>query len=154
MTTDSIITMVGSLVSVISMVVAIMQASNAKNYREQIKADIRKINLAKCTQKIDRILEICNQLPTSLNQQPRGNKVPNIVKDINNQLSHSISILSELGADKEIRENLVNAQNKLHFYEKNYTQGSIDSDDVLKIRSYIQDSISTSNTILYGIGEK
>ncbi|MGE6440713.1 hypothetical protein ACQKC9_03995 [Psychrobacter sp. NPDC078409] len=154
MTTDSIITMVGSLVSVISMVVAIMQASNAKNYREQIKADIRKINLAKCTQKIDRILEICNQLPTSLNQQPRGNKVPNIVKDINNQLSHSISILSELGADKEIRENLVNAQNKLHFYEKKYTQGSIDSDDVLKIRSYIQDSISTSNTILYGIGEK
>ena len=151
---NNIITIISTIVSVLSMIIAIWQASSAKSYREQIKADIRKISLAKCTQKVERILGICNDLPTSSNNIPRGMKVAVIIKDINSQLGHSIGVLSEIGADKEIRENLVQAQNVLHSYEKKHIEGSIDSDDVLKIRSYIQDSISTSNTNLYNIGEE
>lgn len=153
MTTDSIITLVGTIVTLISMFVAIRQASSAKNYREQIRADVRKISLAKCTRDMESILETCNQLPTDPQNKPRGNKVPNIIKDIKSQLDNSIGVLSTIGADNKIRENLVQAQKTLHSYEKSYTQENVDIDKLLKIRLSIQDAISISNTALYGIGE-
>ncbi|WP_025644209.1 MULTISPECIES: hypothetical protein [unclassified Psychrobacter] len=154
MTTDSIITLVGTIVTLISMFVAIKQASSAKNYREQIRADVRKISLAKCTRDMEGILDTCNQLPIDPKKMPRGNKVSNTIKDIKSQLDNSIGVLSTIGADNKIRENLVKAQTTLHSYEISYTQGRVNSNELLEIRSFIQDSISISNTTLYSIGEK
>lgn len=153
MTLDSVITLGGTIVTLISMVITIIQTANAKKYRKQIKADIRKISLAKCTRGMEDLLETCNQLPSDFNNIPRGIKIHIICKDINSQLSNSIAILSKNGVDNEIRMKLVEVQTLIHSYEKSYSQESLNGDILLQIRSILQDAISISNENLYGIGE-
>lgn len=158
LTTDSLITLIGTIVTVISMIVAIKQASNAKKYREQIKFDIRKIDLAKCTEQIIKALEDSRRLPISYNNISkgtyRGTNILNLIESINTQLDHSIGVLNEIGKDNDIRKSLVNAQKKLHKYEVNYHKEEIEADDVQELRGYIQNSISSLNARLYQIEKK
>ena len=154
LTTDSLITLVGTVITIISMVVAIRQASAARNYRQQIKYDIRKIELAKCAEQMRKALDNSRSLPINYNNIPRGKNILDLIESIKAQLDYSIGVLSHEDSDKKIRTSLVNAQKKLDNYELNFQSKKIHASDVTELRIYIQDSISSSNTMLYGLEEK
>ncbi|MGI3044326.1 hypothetical protein ACRTDM_21600 [Shewanella algae] len=149
MTSDSIITITGTLITIVSMFVAIWQASQAKDYKEQIKFDIRKINLSGSSERLKRAQDDIRRLPTSSQNIPRGTKVSDLIHNIKTQFDFSLSVLASDGEDKDIREILSEAQNKLNSYEVSWNAGSPSHQDVNDLQSLVQDAISQANSRIY-----
>ncbi|EJL6658661.1 hypothetical protein QXB71_003912 [Vibrio cholerae] len=154
MTTDSMITLVGTVVTVISMFITICQVVKAKKYREQIKFDIRKINLASCAERLRRAQDDIRRLPLSTTSIQRGVKVPELILSIKAHFDYSIGAINSQGPDSDIRGILTNAQQKLNDYEIGFNSQTINHTDVHELQSLIQDSISTSNSRIFELEGK
>lgn len=154
MISDSIITITGTLITVISMCVAIWQASQAKNYKEQIKFDIRKINLSGASERLKRAQDDIRRLPISSQSIDRGIKVGDLIHNIKSQFDFSLSILAPDGEDRDIREILTTAQNKLNSYEVSWSSDSPNAQDMNDLQSLVQDAISQSNSRIYQLEGK
>lgn len=146
MTSDSIISLTGTIVTVIAMVVAIWQARAAKNYKEQIKFDIRKINLSGSTEKLKRAQDDIRKLPASTSAVPRGIKVPVLIPNIKSQFDFSFGVIDSNGPDKDIRLLLTSAQQKLNSYELGWNANSLNPSDLHELQSLVQDAIAQSNS--------
>ncbi len=131
------------------MVVAICQARAAKNYKEQIKFDIRKINLSGSTEKLKRAQDDIRKLPASTSAVPRGIKVPELIPNIKSQFDFALGVIDSNGPDKDIRLVLANAQQKLNSYELGWNASSLNPSDLHELQSLVQDAIAQSNSRIY-----
>lgn len=154
MTTDSIITIVGTAVTIIATIITIHQAKKAKDYKEQIRFDIRKINLSGSSERLKRAQDDIRKLPSCTNSVPRGIKVLELIPNIKSQFDFALSAIDSSGPDKDIRLILTEAQNKLNSYEFGWNTKNITPSDLHDLQSLIQDAISQSSSRIFALEGK
>lgn len=154
MTIDSIVTLVGTIVTIIATVITIDQVRKAKNYKEQIKFDIRKINLSGASERLKRAQDDIRMLPSDYSNIPRGLRVSDLIRNIKSQFDFALNAIDKNGPDKDIRTLLTNAQNKLNSYELALLNKKIDPKDSHELQSFVQDAISQSSSRIFTLEGK
>lgn len=154
LTTDSMITLIGTVVTVIATGITIIQARKTKNYKEQIKCDVRKINLLGSSERLKRAQDDIRMLPTSSSNIPRGLKVNELILNIKSHFDFSLGALDSNGLDGDIRLILTNAQRKLNNYELGLNSKNINPSDTHDLQSLVQDAISQSGTRIFSLEGK
>ncbi|OCF82152.1 hypothetical protein AS299_02575 [Citrobacter freundii] len=154
MTIDSVVTLVGTIVTIIATIIAIRQAKKAEDYKEQIKFDIRKINLSGTSERLKRAQDDIRALPTDHATIPRGMKVSELILNIKSQFDFALSAIDSKGPDKDIRALLTQAQNKLNNYELGLNSKKIDPKDPHELQSLVQDAISQSSSRIFALEGK
>lgn len=149
MISDSAITIIGTVITIVGTIVTIQQAVQTRNYKEQIKFSIRKINLSGSAERLKRAQDDIRRLPISNQPNERGLKVKELIHNIKSQFDFSLNILSSDGDDKDIRELLSSAQIKLNRYEVSWNSGSPCAQDMNDLQCLVQDAISQSNSRIY-----
>jgi len=146
---ENIIVISGSIVTLFGMVITIWQAYKARNYKNQIKFDIRKINIANVTERLKRAQDEIRHLPTSMQAVPRGLKPTELIQKIREQFDIALGTIDATGPDSSVRQILVDGQGNLNSYEISWNSGNPNAQDVHELQSKIQDSISTLSTTIY-----
>ncbi|HFF8945627.1 TPA: hypothetical protein ACGE6U_003143 [Serratia marcescens] len=154
MTLDSIVTLVGAIVTIVSTAITIFQVRKAKNYKEQIKFDIRKINLSGTTERLKRSQDDIRMLPSDYSKIQRGLRVEVLIHNIKSQFDFALNAIDKNGPDKDIRTLLTNAQNKLNSYELAFLNKKIDPKDSHELQSLVQDAISQSSSRIFALEGK
>ncbi|HFO0263155.1 TPA: hypothetical protein ACHIEN_003870 [Serratia marcescens] len=154
MTLDSIVTLVGAIVTIVSTAITISQVRKAKNYKEQIKFDIRKINLSGTTERLKRSQDDIRMLPSDYSNIQRGLRVSVLIHNIRSQFDFALNAIDKNGPDKDIRTLLTNAQNKLNSYELAFLNKKIDPKDSHELQSLVQDAISQSSSRIFALEGK
>ena len=149
MTEDNIITIVGTIVTILSMVITIWQASEARNYKNQIKSDIRKINLTNISDSLKRAQEEIRTLPTTAQDIKRGMRPIELIRKTREHFDIALSTINANGPDAIIRTIIVEAQKRLNSYEISMNGGNPNPEDVHELQSKMQDAVSTTSTIIY-----
>ena len=145
MTESDFITIIGTIITIISMIVTMLYANKAKKYKEQIQFDIRKINLSSIVDKLKRIQDEVRKLPKTLPPK-RGIKVDDILITIKSHFDYVLNLLDSDGPDSEIKTYIKSAQSSLNSYETSFSSNQDNNDEVVFITEYIQEAISKSNT--------
>ena len=146
MSIDSQITLVGAIVTLIGMVITIWQAAQARSYKNQIKFDIRKINLSGAIERLKRTQDEIRKLPTSAANIQRGIKPNDLFQNIKAHFDFTLGVLDAKGPDGDIRNLLSEAQTKLNSYEMSWNQGAPNAQDVHDLQSRVQDAVSQTNS--------
>lgn len=154
LTGDSFITISGSIVTLFGMGITIWQASQARDYKNQIKFDIRKINIANVAERLKRAQDEIRRLPTSMQSVPRGLKPTELIQKIREQFDIALGTLDATGPDSSVRELLVQGQENLNSYEISWNSGNPNAQDVHELQSKMQDAISTLSTTIYQLEGK
>ena len=154
MTTDSIITLIGTIVTVLATIITIYQAKKAKDYKEQIRFDIRKINLSGSSERLKRAQDDIRKLPTNSANVSRGIKVGELIPNIKSQFDFALSAIDSNGPDNDIRSVLTSAQNKLNSYELGWNSKNITPSDLHELQSLVQDAISQSSSRIFALEGK
>lgn len=154
MNIDRIIGVDGALITVAGTAVTLWQANQTKNYREQIKLDIRKIGLSRITERLKRAQDEIRKLPVLANNIPRGLNLKAIIQNIKSHFDYCISTLSSDGPDADVRTLLSQAQSNLNQYETSFGFSAINPNDVHMLQQLIQDAISTINNRIYTLEDK
>jgi len=145
MTSIDLISIIGTIVTFISMVVTIIYTNKAKDYKEQIQFDIRKINLSNIVEKLKRTQDEIRKLPKAMSTK-RGVKVEDIIVIIKAHFDYVLNFLDSDGPDIDIKNFISSAQDSLNVYEINFLSGNTNADEVVKLTEFIQEAISKSNT--------
>ena len=145
MTESDFITIIGTIITIISMLVTIVYTNKAKNYKEQIQFDIRKINLSGIVDKLKRTQDEVRKLPKTLPPK-RGVKVDEILTTIKSHFDYVLNLLDSDGPDVEIRTYITSAQSSLNSYETSFSYDKAIDNKVVSITECIQEAISKSNT--------
>jgi len=153
LTTDSLITIVGTIVTIIGMVVTIWQSAQARSYKNQIKFDIRKINLSGAIERLRRAQDNIRKLPTS-NSHPKGIKWGDQIHSIKDHFDFALGVIDSKGPDCDVRQLLSNAQSKLNSYEASCNAGNPQAQDVNDLQINVQDAIALSNSRIYQLEGK
>lgn len=148
MTGSDYISIGGTIVTIVSMLVTIMFAGKAKKYKEQIQFDIQKINLSNIVEKLKRTQDEIRKLPKARSLQ-RGLKIEDIICTIKTHFDYVLNILDSDGPDTEIRSFIKQAQTVLNEYEITLSSSEINAENVDKLTEYIQDAIAKSNTKIF-----
>jgi len=148
-TPDSIITIIGTLVTLLGMGIAIWQTSQARSYKNQIQLDIRKINLSNIIESLKRAQDEIRRLPTSIQSAIRGVKPSELIHKTREQFDIALGTLDSLGPDASVRTILVEAQSKLNAYEISWNAGSPNPQDVHELQAKMQDAVSTLSSTIY-----
>jgi len=154
LTPDSIVTIIGTVVTLLGTAVTIWQTSQARGYKNQIKFDIRKINLLHVTERLKRAQDEIRRLPTSSSAVLRGIKPNELIQKIREQFDIALSTLDAAGPDAAIRTLLVQGQGNLNSYEISWNQGNPNPQDVHDLQSKMQDAVSILSTTIYQLEGK
>lgn len=154
MTADSIVTIAGTVVTLLGMIVTIWQASQVRKYKNQIKSDVRKINLTNVSEKLKRAQEEIRRLPTSSQSVPRGVRPHEIIKSTREHFDLALGTLDANGPDKGTRSLLVEVQKSLNSYEISSNAGNIDPGCAHELQEKIQDVISLLISTIYKLEGK
>ncbi|MEQ6475821.1 hypothetical protein [Comamonas sp. wu1-DMT] len=154
MTNDSIVTLVGTVVTVIATGITIWQATQAKSYKNQIKSDIRKIGLSTVIDRLRRAQDEIRRLPTSMQGVPRGVRPPELIQKIREQFDHALGTLDSEGPDASVRAFLTGGQEKLNSYELSWHAGNPAAADVHELQAKVQDAVSALSTKIYQLEGK
>lgn len=154
MTSDSIVTLIGTVVTLLGMAITIWQASQARDYKNQIKFDIRKINLANVTERLKRAQDEIRRLPTSGQAVPRGVRPIELIHKIREQFDLALGTLDSAGPDAGVRGLLVEGQANLNAYEISWNAGSPNPQDVHELQAKVQDAVSILSTTIFQIEGK
>jgi hypothetical protein len=149
-----IITIAGTLITCIGTGVAINQASKAKGYTEQIKFDVRKINLSTSVEQIKRAQDDIRALPTSSENTPRGIKPKEVISSIRVRFDSVLGLISNTGEDRDIRETLALAQQQLNVYESSVDKNAFEATPIYELQSLVQDAVSAANARIYQLEGK
>lgn len=149
MNSDSIVTLTGTVVTLLGMAITIWQASQARDYKNQIKFDIRKINLANVTDRLKRAQDEIRRLPTSAQAVPRGVRPIELIHKIREQFDIALGTLDASGPDAGVRGLLVEGQSNLNAYEISWNAGNPNPQDVHELQAKMQDAVSTLSTTIY-----
>ncbi|CAI8907029.1 hypothetical protein [Pseudomonas zeae] len=148
LTTDSLVTILGTFVTLLSMVVAMRQASQAKSYKNQLMLDVRRINLANVIEGLKSAQEEIRRLPASNQKMPRGVNVSELIHKIRAQFDNSLGTLNSLGPDASIRAILVEAQTKLNAYDISWHADIPSAQNVHELQAKMQDAVSALGTTI------
>jgi hypothetical protein len=151
---DSTVTIVGTVVTLLGAAVTIWQTSQARGYKNQIKFDIRKINLSNVTERLKRAQDEIRRLPTSTQAIPRGIKPNELIQKIREQFDIALSNLDATGPDATIRALLVQGQHNLNAYEISWNAGNPNALNVHELQGKIQDAVSSLSTTIYQLEGK
>ncbi|ENF6042363.1 MULTISPECIES: hypothetical protein [Citrobacter] len=149
MTTDSMITLIGTVVTLGGAGITIWQSKEARNYKNQLKFDVRKINLTNVSERLKRAQDEIRRLPTSLQGIQRGTKPSDLIHKTKEYFDIALGTLDAKGPDADIRQLLVEAQKKLNSYETGWHSGTPNPQDVHDLQAKIQDAISAMNSTIY-----
>ena len=142
---ENIISIFGTVITIIGMIITIVYANKAREYKKQIQFDIRKINLSSIVEKLKRTQDEIRKLPKT-DEVKRGIKIEIIFSTIKEHFDFALNLLDTESPDNDIREFIINAQNSLHTYELEYNNKNILSEEVINITNFIQNAIAKSNT--------
>lgn len=154
MTLDSAITVAGTLVTLFGMGITIWQASEARNYKNQVKSDIRKINLVSVTDSIKRAQDEIRRLPTSIQALPRGVRPNEIIQKAREHFDNALGTLDLTGPDAAVRLLIGEAQKKLNSYDISWNSGKPNPQDVHELQANMQDAVSNLSTTIFQIEGK
>lgn len=149
MNSDSIVTLTGTVVTLLGMVITIWQAKQARSYKNQIKFDIRKINLANVTDRLKRAQDEIRRLPTSAQAVQRGVRPIEFIHKIKEQFDIALGTLDASGPDAAVRGLLVQGQSHLNAYEISWNIGNPNPQDVHELQAKMQDAVSTLSRTIY-----
>ncbi|HFX3931447.1 TPA: hypothetical protein ACIEHN_004817, partial [Escherichia coli] len=113
LTTDSMITLIGTVVTLGGAGITIWQSKEARNYKNQLKFDVRKINLTNVSERLKRAQDEIRRLPTSLQGIQRGTKPSDLIHKTKEYFDIALGTLDAKGPDADIRQLLVEAQKNL-----------------------------------------
>ena len=146
MTTDSMITLIGTVVTLGGAGITIWQSKEARNYKNQLKFDVRKINLTNVSERLKRAQDEIRRLPTSLQGIQRGTKPSDLIHKTKEYFDIALGTLDAKGPDADIRQLLVEAQKNLTLTKQ---VGTPNPQDVHDLQAKIQDAISAMNSTIY-----
>ena len=145
---SEIISISGTIITIISMIVTIIYTMKTKNYKKQAEYDIRKINLSNIVEKLKRTQEDIRKLPRDT-ARVRGIKIDDLLVSIKTSFDFSLNLLDNDSPDNEIRELLLKAQRNLNIYETSYLSSDIDDSKILNITECIQNAIAKANKKIF-----
>lgn len=154
MTSDSIITIIGTVFTLLGTAITIWQTSQARAYKKQIKFDIRKINLSNLSERLKKAQDEIRRLPTSLQGVPRGVKPKEIIQKIQEQFDIALSTLDASGPDAKVRLLLAEGQRNLNSYEISWNSEEPSAQNVHELQSKMQDAVSILSKTIYQIEGK
>lgn len=153
---SDLIGITGSLVTILGIGVTIHFARQAnkhkieaKKYSDQIKSDLRKINLSNCTDMLKKMLEEIRRLPIDIDQIPKGVKVENLILNIKSYFDGTLSLIDITNNDRDLRVKVSHAQKILHQYEREYLARKSDLTVSQNLQVEVQDCISIINTKIF-----
>ncbi|MDD2769130.1 MAG: hypothetical protein PHT19_10360 [Methylococcus sp.] len=149
MTSDSIVTIVGTAVTLLGMAITIWQASQARSYKNQIKFDTRKINITNVAERLKRAQDEIRRLPTSATSKERGVQPVEIIRKIRENFDIALSTLDATGPDANVRALIVEGQGNLNSYEISWNFGKPNAQDVYDLQSKMQDVVSVMSNTIY-----
>lgn len=138
-------TWLGTALSGIGAGVAIWQACLARSYNEQIRVDIRKLNVLRCAEYLRKALESIRKLPSDASKIPRGGKTETLIEGIKACFDDILGILSIGGEEEDVRTNVSSAQKALTAYEHSFNSRSLSPDMTAAIQSPVQNAVSLAN---------
>lgn len=139
----------GTAITLLGMAVTIWQASQARGYKNQIKFDIRKINLVNVGERLKRAQDEIRLLPTSAQGGARGVRPSELIHKIREQFDIALGTLDAAGPDAGIRALLAEGQSKLNSYEISWNSGKPNPQDVHELQAKLQDAISILGSTIY-----
>lgn len=145
---SEIISISGTIITIISMIVTIIYTMKTKNYKKQAEYDIRKINLSNIVEKLKRTQEDIRKLPRDT-ARVRGIKIDDLFFSIKTSFDFSLNLLDNDSPDNEIRGLLLKAQRNLNIYETSYLSSDIDDSKILNITECIQNAIAKANKKIF-----
>ena len=145
---SEIISISGTIITIISMIVTIIYTMKTKNYKKQAEYDIRKINLSNIVEKLKRTQEDIRKLPRDT-ARVSGIKIDDLFFSIKTSFDFSLNLLDNDSPDNEIRELLLKAQRNLNIYETSYLSSDIDDSKILNITECIQNAIAKANKKIF-----
>lgn len=148
LTTDSLVTILGTFVTLLSMGFTIRQVSQAKNYTNQVKLDVRRINLANVIDGLKSAQEEIRRLPASSQKVSRGVNVSELIHKIRAQFDNALGTLNSIGPDAGVRALLVEAQTKLNTYEISWHNQVPSAQSVHELQAKMQDAVSALGTTI------
>lgn len=148
------IAIIGTILTAIGTVVTIATALRTRAYRDQVKFDIRKINLAGVIDNLKRAQDEIRKLPTAHDSVPRGMKAKEVIKEIRSRFDFAMGVLAFEGPDRDIREILTNAQNELNEYEVSFDGKAPEPQRVYTLQALMQDAVSVSNSRIFQLEGK
>lgn len=154
MTIDSIVTIIGTLVTLLGMGITIWQALQVRKYRDQIKSDVRKINLTGVSERLKRAQEDIRRLPTSSQSIPRGVRPTELIRATREHFDLALGTLDANGPDRGTRSLLAVAQNSLNLYEISWNSGTINPACAHELQEKIQDAVSQLGSTIYKLEGK
>lgn len=137
------------MVTILSMVITIWQASEARNYKNQIKSDIRKINLTNISDSLKRAQEEIRKLPTTSQDIKRGMRPIELIRKTREHFDIALSTINSHGPDGNIRAIIIEAQKRLNSYEISMNGGNPNPQDVHELQGKMQDAVSVTSTAIY-----
>lgn len=146
LTPDSIITLIGTLVTIGGASVSIWQASQARSYKRQISFDLRKISLNGAVEKMKRAQDEIRKLMND--KQPRGIRRQDIDDKIREHFDFALGAIHCDGLDKDIRETLKSAQSDFNYYTAP-ASGTPDQQHAIELQQKVQDVISKANQRIF-----
>jgi len=153
LSSDSI-TIIGTIVTLLGMGVTIWQTAQARSYKNQIKFDIRKINLANVTERLKRAQDEIRRLPTSAQTGPRGVNPIEIIQKIREQFDIALGTLDATGPDASVRALLVEGQDSLNAYEVSWNARNPNAQNAYDLQAKVQDAVSILSTTIYQLEGK
>ena len=111
LTTNDILTWVGTILTTIGTLVTLWQARKVKKYKDQIAFDLRKISISEAGEILRRGQEDCRKL---LKSGGRGQNVNNICDSIQERLDQALNRFNQKSKDQDIKIKLNHANKVLH----------------------------------------
>jgi hypothetical protein len=152
MTFSDWITLIGTVVTIVGMLVAIGQARSALRSSKVAKSAMTAVQLAAVAERLKSAQEhIRDVAPDKVSQ--RGFKVGNRIDLIRRAFDGALSVLPRAGMGSEARTQLTKAQSDLNNYQASLSEIP-DPEMWQKLQVSVQDSVSDLTSTATKLGEK
>ena len=117
----------------------------ARSYKEQIRVDIRKLNVLRSAEHLRKALESIRKLPSDSTKIPRGRKTETLLEGIKACFDDILGILPIGGDEDDVRTHVSAAQESLTAYERCFNANTLSPDLTAAIQSHVQNAVSLAN---------
>lgn len=148
------VSILGTILTAIATVITVATAFRTRKYRDQVKFDIRKINLAGAIDNLKRAQDEIRKLPTNQDSTIRGIRITEVIKEIRSRFDFAMGVLAFEGPDSDIRKILTKAQNELNSYEVSFNNNALEPQRVFDLQTLMQDAVSISNSRVFQLEGK
>lgn len=154
MTPETTITLSAAAVTLVGTGITIWQAWQVRTYRQQIKIDVRKINLSGVVEALKRAQDDIRRLPTAIGNVQRGVKPVELIHSVRGHFDLALGVLDAKGPEGDIRALLTTAQENVNTYEATWVAGAPNAQNVHDLQAYVQDAVSQANSRIFRLEGK